>query len=369
MVESDEAAAERLSRTIYVGNLPPTASIKAVKKHFAASGKVESARFRAAAAANPKMSQRAAVITGELTGDAISAYVVFAERAGAVRAAATSGQVVFGRHLRVDAAAAAGEGSASSKLHDTRRSVFLGNLPHDITDEALWSLFEPCGRVAYVRIVREKRTQIGKGFGYVGFHEAGAVERALLLHGTKVCGAAGDAGSGASPASGKSGAAEGADKKADKGRAMRVFRCSSGKSHARLTAQAEGAADAKQRKGVGWQQRVRRRLHKKLDAKASVRAGGAGTPKGATERAMAAAARVGKQLTSAIAKRAKFKGGRGGGGGSGKGGKAAASTTAKAKRESKARQLAKRARSKVANGKKKASPSAAGGSAAKQRAK
>ena len=32
-----------------------------------------------------------------------------------------------------------------------------------------------------MRVVREKKTQLGKGFGYVGFHDAGSVERALLL--------------------------------------------------------------------------------------------------------------------------------------------------------------------------------------------
>ena len=37
-----------------------------------------------------------------------------------------------------------------------------------------------------MRVVREPKTQLGKGFGYVGFHEQGSVEKALELHGTTV---------------------------------------------------------------------------------------------------------------------------------------------------------------------------------------
>ena len=36
-----------------------------------------------------------------------------------------------------------------------------------------------------MRLVRESKTQMGKGFGYVSFVEAGAVEAALALHGSK----------------------------------------------------------------------------------------------------------------------------------------------------------------------------------------
>lgn len=115
------ADAERLARTIFVGNLPVGTKPKALKRHFAAHGTVENVRLRAAAAANPKMSQRAAVITGEVTGDSLAAYVIYADRASALAAIATSGQIGFGHHLRIDAATAAGESSAVAKLHDARK--------------------------------------------------------------------------------------------------------------------------------------------------------------------------------------------------------------------------------------------------------
>lgn len=102
-----------LPRTVFVGNVPSDTGRKKLQRHFASYGDVESVRLRTGAAANPKMSQRAAVITGELVGDAISAYVVFKDAASATKAIGASGEVAFGRHLRVDAAARPGESSAS----------------------------------------------------------------------------------------------------------------------------------------------------------------------------------------------------------------------------------------------------------------
>ena len=283
--ERAAAEEEKLSRTIFVGNLPVDTKPKAIKKHFSSHGQVEGVRLRAAAATNPKMSQRAAVITGELSGDTLAAYVVFAQRSAALAACAASGQLGFGRHLRIDTAAPAGESSAVAHAHDIRKSVFLGNLPHAISEETLWKLFASCGKIAYVRLIREPHTQIGKGFGYVGFHEAGSVEAALQLHGTEVA-AEGEGGDEAPTDEKKKG-----KDKTPKGRPIRVFRCTAKKSNARLQAQAYGssssssqpspprkgskkqqeafaakeAANAKTRNAsVGWQSRVRRRLHKKL---------------------------------------------------------------------------------------------------------
>ena len=227
------------------------------------------------------------------------------------------------------------------------QSVFLGNLPHSVSDEALWRLFESCGRIAYVRVVREPRTQIGKGFGYVGFHEAGSVERALAMHGTAVAVAP--------PDGGKSSEADAAADAAAKGRPIRVFRCTQGKSHARLTQQppeqarkkdvkgaagkgtasSEGGAD-EQRKGVGWQQRVRRRLHKKLAGKAAKAGSGSGSAA-----AKGASMSVAKSIMKA-ASRSKVGKGKGKAAGGG------APRTAKARREAKDRSMAKKIRSKAA---------------------
>jgi nucleolar protein 12 len=45
----------------------------------------------------------------------------------------------------------------------------VGNLPFDVQDEAIYMHFTRCGKIEFVRIVRDKKTNIGKGFGYVQF--------------------------------------------------------------------------------------------------------------------------------------------------------------------------------------------------------
>ena len=275
----------KLARTVYVGNVPADATRKAIKRHFVTYGAVESVRLRSASAANPKMSQRAAVITGELAGDAVCAYVVFEDAACAKKAIEATGAVAFERHLRISAAARPGESSAAAAKHDASRCVFLGNLPFDIAEETLWTLFERCGPVQYVRLVREQRTQQGKGFGYVCFVDAGSVERALELHGTRIASAPSE------------------DGKPTGGRDVRVFRCNTGKSHQRHATQllggtvsgaptgkggakggeggdvggggheegagADATAAGESRPRVGWMDRERRRAAKKLAGKAA----------------------------------------------------------------------------------------------------
>ena len=53
--------------------------------------------------------------------------------------------------------------------HDTKRSVFLGNLPFDVGDDVVREHFEQCGTVDNVRIIRDAKTGLGKGFGYLLF--------------------------------------------------------------------------------------------------------------------------------------------------------------------------------------------------------
>lgn len=45
----------------------------------------------------------------------------------------------------------------------------MGNLSYDISDDAVREHFSVCGGVVAVRIVRDRNTGLGKGFGYVLF--------------------------------------------------------------------------------------------------------------------------------------------------------------------------------------------------------
>jgi nucleolar protein 12 len=62
-------------------------------------------------------------------------------------------------------------------VHDHKRCVFVGSLAFDVQDETVYQHFATCGEIEFVRIVRDKKTNIGKGFGYVQFK----VIRAILV--------------------------------------------------------------------------------------------------------------------------------------------------------------------------------------------
>ncbi len=208
-----EAERERLGRSVFVGNIPVSASRRALERHFSSFGTVESVRIRSAAAANPKMGKRAAVITQSIdtsVRDSVNAYVVFADaKAASTAVEAANGAVAFGRHLRVDHASPHGESAAQGALRP-KRSVFVGSLPWEADEEQLWSLFEPCGKIEYVRLVRDGASQQGKGFGYVCFTQKESVEKALGVHGSEIG-----------------------------GRAIRVFRCANSNNAKRVRAREE----------------------------------------------------------------------------------------------------------------------------------
>jgi nucleolar protein 12 len=56
----------------------------------------------------------------------------------------------------------------------------------DVTDEAVWQHFASCGEIESVRIIRDNKTGIGKGFGYVQFKTADTVGLALRLDGSQM---------------------------------------------------------------------------------------------------------------------------------------------------------------------------------------
>jgi nucleolar protein 12 len=120
----------------------------------------------------------------EATTKSTNAYVVYSTAFAAREAAKKlNGTMVLDRHLRVD-------GVAHPAKTDHRRCVFVGNLgfvddesmmdqggenerkrskiPSDV-EEGLWRQFSKAGTVESVRVVRDEKTRVGKGFAYVQF--------------------------------------------------------------------------------------------------------------------------------------------------------------------------------------------------------
>ncbi|KAH9487683.1 RNA-binding protein 34 [Bulinus truncatus] len=165
------------NRTLFIGNCPLSADKKTLKKLFQEFGEIETVRFRCAPPADPHLPRRAIVITKNFHEECnnMVAYVVFKEEDAAQKALVRNGHLLDGLHIRVDIA-------ALSKKHDKKRSVFVGNLPFNVTEEAIRSHFEDCGDIINVRLIRDRLTSLGKGICYVQFESKDSVSLAVKLN-------------------------------------------------------------------------------------------------------------------------------------------------------------------------------------------
>ncbi|XP_009982753.1 PREDICTED: RNA-binding protein 34, partial [Tauraco erythrolophus] len=171
-------------RTVFVGNLPVNCTVQALKSLFKEYGPIKSIRFRSLVPAEDTLSKKLAAIKHKVHPNAkfINAYVVFKEECDAIKALNKNGtEIASGFHIRVDIA-------SKTSSHDNKRSVFLGNLSYDISDDAVREHFSVCGSVVAVRVVRDRKTGLGKGFGYVLFENTDAVHLALKLNETLLLG-------------------------------------------------------------------------------------------------------------------------------------------------------------------------------------
>ncbi len=201
----EAAELEKASRTVFLANVSTLAiSSKTAKKTLLAhmgsflsslpappegkpAHKVESIRFRSTAYAGISLPKKAAFVKKNLmdaTTKGTNAYVVYSTAYAAREAVKKlNGSMALDRHLRVD-------GVAHPAKTDHRRCVFVGNLgfvddesmldqggenerkrskiPSDV-EEGLWRQFSKAGTVESVRVVRDEKTRVGKGFAYVQF--------------------------------------------------------------------------------------------------------------------------------------------------------------------------------------------------------
>ncbi|XP_077516216.1 uncharacterized protein LOC144126125 [Amblyomma americanum] len=171
-------------RTVFVGNLPGTATQKTLRQMFSQYGPIESVRFRSIVPSREGLSRKVAFLTKSLhsTKQTVNAYVVYREREAVRKALALNGSVVLGKHIRVDVV-----GDAKPQVNESQ-TVFVGNLPHEVQDEELWAFFAECGDVTAVRLIRDKVTGMGKGFGFVTFKNRDGATLALEMAGRELCG-------------------------------------------------------------------------------------------------------------------------------------------------------------------------------------
>eukprot|EP00897_Mesotaenium_endlicherianum_P003955 jgi/Mesen1/3588/ME000020S03115 len=189
--------AEKLARTVFVGNLPKEVTRKALAREFAQFGKLQSVRLRSVPLAESKLPRKAAIITGKLSDkrQSCNGYVVFESLEGADAALAHNTKEFQGRHLRVDKAAPKGTSQEGSPFREFNmmRSVFVGSLPIDVEEEELYEAFGGAsapeglrGAVEAVRAVRDKNNNMGRGVAFVLFKTKEAAKVALAMKDPKL---------------------------------------------------------------------------------------------------------------------------------------------------------------------------------------
>ncbi|CAH0696986.1 unnamed protein product [Spodoptera exigua] len=181
--KAEESGVERstedeIKRTLFVGNVPFSAKCKKeVKKIFSKHGQIETIRIRTVPVKDGRYTPKLAVIKHELHPErtTVNVYIKYASEHSVEKALVENNTVLNDHHLRVS------RSSSTGAEHDPKCSIFIGNLPFAMEDEALRAKFEKCGEIHSVRIIRDKKTNAGKGFGYVNFESKDGVELALAL--------------------------------------------------------------------------------------------------------------------------------------------------------------------------------------------
>ncbi|KAJ0240625.1 hypothetical protein HA466_0222250 [Hirschfeldia incana] len=169
----------KLLRTVFVGNLPLKVKKKLILKEFSKFGEVESVRIRSVPIVDSKRTRKGAIMLKQINEKASSvhAYVVFETEQSAEASLALNMSLIDGNHVRVDRACPPrkklkGEGQ-DSLLYDSKRTVFIGNLPFDVKDEEVYQLFTGKSNLENnleaVRVIRDPHLNIGKGIAYVLF--------------------------------------------------------------------------------------------------------------------------------------------------------------------------------------------------------
>ncbi|KAF8379055.1 hypothetical protein HHK36_028482 [Tetracentron sinense] len=167
----------KLLRTVFVGNLPLKVKKKALLKEFGRFGEVESVRIRSVPILDSKIPRKGAIFKGKINDsvDNVHAYIVFKDEQSAQASLTHNMAVVAGNHVRVDMACPPRKKlkGEDTPLYDSKRTVFVGNLPFDVKDEELYQLF--CGikqlesAIEAVRVIRDPHSSVGKGIAYVLF--------------------------------------------------------------------------------------------------------------------------------------------------------------------------------------------------------
>lgn len=171
---------EKDKRTIFVGNIPLSTTKKHLLSFFGKYGKINTLRFRSAARASLNVPKKISFITKQFhpNSTTLNCYILYENEDCSKKALEANGHVFKDNHLRVDL--------VTSKNHDQKKAIFVGNIPFSAKDEDLWNTFTDCGNIQSVRVVRDGLTGVGKGYAYVNFESIDSVELAMQMTDVKI---------------------------------------------------------------------------------------------------------------------------------------------------------------------------------------
>ena len=72
-----------------------------------------------------------------------------------------------------------GRNTCVNPWEDFTRTIFIGNLPFVVSEEELRVQFVECGAIENIRLVRDPKTHLGKGIGYIMFSTREQMQQAL----------------------------------------------------------------------------------------------------------------------------------------------------------------------------------------------
>lgn len=166
---------ERELKTIYVGNIPIDTDKKEIYKLFKNEGQIDKIWVRSVPTnteSNKPKKAKVALKDYSTVCKTKNCYVLFKDTQGVENAVQRLNNTMFkDRHLHVT--------PANRQERDFKSTLFVGNLPYEADEEILRAVFEPFGRVEYIRIVRDPVEYKCKGFAYVKMNEKASIE--LLL--------------------------------------------------------------------------------------------------------------------------------------------------------------------------------------------
>lgn len=153
-------------KTILVENLPVDATKKELAEFFSQFGKIKVVRLRNYQ--GKKISKRTDVLNDPFLKSYIIYYEVRSQKL-AIRTCCLGTHKLRGRQMTVT--------KVVHRMNISQKTIYVGNLPSDTTEEDLRMHFKDCGVITAVQLTRGEDELIG----YVAFNYQRAVDRALSL--------------------------------------------------------------------------------------------------------------------------------------------------------------------------------------------